>query len=189
MEFDVYFPFTGKDGKKRPGVKPMRKQWNDIVKLSESGDIKQLVGKFRETKDGYIKTCLPAVCYMGKCYGTRAASNMEPTQVISIDVDHVNDPATAYLEVLRGCDRTWWSENVLLAHITPSGHGLRFVVWAQEEFGGDVARQIKGLSDKMGLSNYGDVDTPARTLAGCPLCLMEMSSYMLANNSWVMVSK
>lgn len=165
MEFDVYFPFTGKDGKKRPGVKPMRKQWHDIVKLSESGDIKQLVVKYRETKDGYIKTCLPAVCYMGKCYGTRAAANMEPTQVISIDVDHVNDPATAYLEVLRGCDRAWWSENVLLAHITPSGHGLRFVVWAQEEFGGDVAGQIKGLSDKMGLNNYGDVDAPCKDLS------------------------
>lgn len=165
MEFDVYYPFTGKDGKKRPGVKPMRKQWHDIVKLSESGDIKQLIVKFRETKDGYIKTCLPAVCYMGKCYGTRAAANMEPTQVISIDIDHVSDPATAYLEVLRRCDRAWWTDNVLLVHITPSGHGLRFVVWAQEEFGGDVAEQIKGLSEKMSLGTCGDVDTPCKDLS------------------------
>lgn len=162
MIFDVYYPFTGKDGKKRPGVKPMRKEWADIVKDAKRADVESLIDEFRKTHDAYNKTCLPAVCYMGQCFGTRAAANMKPTQAVMLDVDHVENPANAYAAILADCDRDWWVDNCLLWHITPSGHGLRCVVWAQPEFGNSVADQIKGLAEMLHLENYGKVDEPCK---------------------------
>jgi len=162
MIFDVYYPFMGKDGKFKPGVKPMRKEWADIVKEANKPDNIEKIEMFRKTGDAYNKTCLPAVCYMGQCFGTRAAANMQPTQAVMLDVDHVEDPATMYTRILADADRDWWVDNCLLWHITPSGKGLRAVFWAQPEFGNNVIGQIQGLAHKLNLYAYGKVDEPCK---------------------------
>lgn len=162
MIFDIYYPFMGKDGKYKPGVKPIKIEWAEIVKEAAQSSNITKIDEFRKTGDAYNKTSLPAICYMGKCTGTRANANMTPTQAVMLDVDHVEDAATAYTEILASVDRDWWVDNCLLWHITPSGHGLRAVVWAQEEYGNSVLEQIKGLAEKFNLSKYGKVDEPCK---------------------------
>lgn len=157
MIFDVYHPMRTAGGW-IPGKVPAPTEWCDIVRLANGESVNEFIDKFRETKDGAFKKSLPAVCYMGSAKGTRAADNMTPTQCVMIDIDHCNNPQEAYNEVYEATDREWWCGNVLIAHVTPSGEGLRFVLWAQSEFGDNVAAQIKGIAEKMNLSKYGKID-------------------------------
>lgn len=150
-----------------PGVKPTPTEWADIKALAATENVAQLIDKFRQTENSELKVSLPSVCYMGRCEGTRAAAHATPTQAIMLDVDHVEDPTTAFCEILSHYEvgtpaRDWWVDNVLLWHITPSGKGLRAVVWAQPEFGDSVEEQIKGLAQKFNLYNYGKVDEPCK---------------------------
>ena len=160
MKFDLYYYFTNKEGKVCPGIKPNPTEWADIKKIADSENVKTLIQQFREGKKE-AKIMLPSVCYMGECTATRAASTMIPTQAIMLDVDHVEDPLQAYAEILASVDRDWWVDNCLLWHITPSGHGLRGVVWAQEGLT-SVIDNIKFLAEKFNLSKYGDVDEPCK---------------------------
>ena len=86
---------------------------------------------------------LPALTYMGvfdkdkykhylaKCeaQGTkplspRHAEFMRPTGLLMLDFDHVGDPKALYEQLLGKMDR----DKLALAHITPSGDGLRLVL-------------------------------------------------------------
>ena len=166
MKFDIYLPFVSKGGRTCPGVTPFPTEWSEIKKMAETPSVTEKIDLFRKTGDSSNKIALPSVCYMGTCSGTRAAANMTPTQAIMLDVDHVEDPLTTYTEILHDINeqglRDWWVDNVLLWHITPSGKGLRAVVWAQEEFGNSVIEQIKGLAEKFNLYKYGKVDEPCK---------------------------
>lgn len=162
MKFDVYFSFVNKDGKSCPGLKPFSKDWAEIKGMAANAKTNELIDNFRKTGDTNNKTALPSVCYMGVCSKTRAAANMTPTQAIMLDVDHVEDVLTAFCEIQLKVGKDWWVDNVLIAHITPSGKGLRLVVWAQEEFGDSVIEQIKGLAAKFDLYKYGKVDEPCK---------------------------
>lgn len=162
MIFDVFFHFVSKDGKVCPGVKPKPMEWDEIKNLANSPEVASLIEEFRTTHNAEVKCKLPSVCYMGSISKYRAAKNATPTQAIMLDVDHVKDPATAYTEILASVDRDWWVDNVLLWHITPSGEGLRAVVWAQPEYGNNVLNQIQGLAQKFNLYSYGKVDEPCK---------------------------
>ena len=162
MIFDVFHHFVNKGGKVCPGVKPQPMEWDEIKNLSNSPEVVALIEEFRKTNNAEVKCKLPSVCYMGTINKYRTAANATPTQAIMLDVDHVEDPATAYTEILASVDRDWWVDNVLLWHITPSGKGLRAVVWAQPEFGNSVLNQIQGLAHKFNLYAYGKVDEPCK---------------------------
>lgn len=162
MIFDVYYYFKSKNGKVCPGIKPNPLEWSDIKKLASEPRVSNLIDQFRSEGNEDCKKMLPSVCYMGVCSSTRSIASMTPTQAIMLDVDHVEEPAVVYTKILADVDRDWWVDNCLLWHITPSGKGLRAVIWAQPEFGNNVIGQIQGLAQKLNLYAYGKVDEPCK---------------------------
>ena len=56
----------------------------------------------------------------------RSNKNARPTGLFIMDFDHVDDPTAIMKEKIMACAPIW--QNVVLAHITPSGHGLRLVL-------------------------------------------------------------
>ena len=130
MKFDVYYYFKNKKDQICPGIKPSPTEWSDIVKLSKQDYIAQLVEAYR-AGDEEAKKKLPSICYVGDCMKTRMAKYMMPTQAVMIDIDHCEDPRKAISDI-KEKEKEWWLHNVLIAHITPSGKGVRIVFWAQE---------------------------------------------------------
>lgn len=179
MKFDVYNSAKTKAGLIRPSVKPCPTEWDTIKKWMASKANIDLIERFRGG-DKDAKSQLPAVCFVGQCMKTRANKYMRPTQAVMLDVDHVENPKEAY-EALSGIFmanealKNWWYDNVLLWAITPSGHGLRGVVWAQPEdtaFGRiepkdnkdfhSLERQMAYLNELFHLSKFGDFDEPCK---------------------------
>lgn len=161
MNFDVYFTITTKDGRRVPGTKPKNMEWSDIVQgVLKGAYVKDLVSRYRAgEKDA--KPQLPAINFVGRSKGTRKASDMEPTQLFMIDIDHCEDPRGSWekLEKLMrekfGDD--WFVKNVILSHVTPSGKGLHIFFVQQGE------PTLKGNMDKMNdalrFDDYGDYDS------------------------------
>lgn len=172
MIFDVYYPQRTKEGLMRPSVHPVPTDWNEIKKMMAHPKCLELIEKFRNgEKDA--KAQLPAVCYVGACSKTRAAANMKPTQVVMIDVDHVEDPRGAY-ETIRAHAKEimggqWWIDNVLLWAITPSGKGLRGLIWAQavlsEGNPSKIEDQMKFFNELFVLGDYGTFDAPCKDVS------------------------
>ena len=166
MKFDVYYSFYSKKAQKRvPGVEPHPMEWNDIKKLMGAEANLALIRRFRESGDREAKEMLPSVCYVGRCMKTRAQKYMRPTQAVMLDVDHVEDPKAAYEtmkgEVIGRLGKDWWFDKVLLWAITPSGRGLRGVVWANKDFD-SLEAQMKYYNEEFGLSRFGDFDAPCK---------------------------
>ena len=99
--------------------------------------------------DAKAKSKLPAITYMGvldaekytryikKCreqdtkpQGSRRAEFMRPTGLLMMDFDHVGDPHKVYQALLDAmmADCRKCEDWLALAHITPSGDGLRLVL-------------------------------------------------------------
>lgn len=167
MIFDVYYPIRTKNGLVRPGVKPHPMEYSEIKRMCGADANTKLIDDFRAgNKDA--KAQLPAVCYVGTCMKTRASKYMMPTQAVMLDVDHVEDPEKAFDEIMGSAidefGQDWWYDNVLLWHITPSGHGLRGVVWAQPDLK-SLSEQMENLNKMLHLSDYGDFDEPCKDFA------------------------
>lgn len=177
MIFDVYFPFVNKSGVVCPGVKPTPMEWDKIKLLCDQSCVKDGIEKFRSTGDAEAKKSIVSICFTGSCTSTRAASNMVPTQAVMIDIDHVEDPATAYSVILADMDRDWWVRNMLLAFITASGKGLRFVFWAQEGFK-TLEENMSWFASKANVGNFGDFDAPCKDFSRISfLCLKDEILY------------
>ena len=175
MKFDVYYPIKTKAGLVRPGVKPCPTEWSTIKKYMSAEANINLINKYRDG-DKEAKSMLPAVCFVGECTKTRANVNMIPTQAVMIDVDHVKDPIGAFSDIARKANaelgKDWWYDNVLLWAVTPSGHGLRAVLWAQAGIGDSekykkntLERQMEWFNEAFHLSEYGDFDAPCKDFA------------------------
>lgn len=178
MKFDVYNPIRTKDGLVRPGVKPIKTEWSDIKRLMSAKANTDLIDRYRNgEKDA--KSQLPAVCFVGDCTKTRANVNMIPTQVVMLDIDHVEDPRAAYEQMYKDFTSTeagkdCWYKNVLMWAITPSGKGLRGLVWAfddpsMEKYEGKdyhtLECQMHFLNSALCLEKYGDFDAPCKDFA------------------------
>ena len=98
--------------------------------------------------DTHAKAKLPALTYMGvldepkykqylrqcseqggKPLGSRRAEFMRPTGLLMLDYDH-QDPHKVFnaLKDFLVCTSSWNADKLALAHITPSGDGLRLVL-------------------------------------------------------------
>lgn len=162
MILDVYKPVKTKDGRIAPSVTPTPMEWSDIkTKIMASQEVKDKVTAFREgNKDA--KRELPCVCFMGRCEKKRAASAMTPTNLVMIDIDHCNkDPKEIYTEVQAYADSAmpedWWTDNLVVAYVTPSGMGLRLVLVAQQGQK-TILDNINLISQALELERYGDID-------------------------------
>lgn len=137
MIFDVYFPFTDKKGEVKPGIKPVKMEWSEIVKLMGSQEVVTTIEKIRAdlSHKNELKKTLPAVCFTGISDGTRLNAHMTPTQLVMLDIDHCEEPREAFNEVMKKYGNEWFVNNVVYCGITPSGKGLRFVFFAHGDYG------------------------------------------------------
>ena len=196
MKFDCYFPIKTKTGLVRPGVTPKRHDWGTIRNMLSSKTWEEHIDKIRaevdEDKRKELKDQLPAICFVGECMKTRANKWMRPTQAVMIDIDHVEEPRKAFEEIKAKILATkggkdWWYDSVLLWAITPSGKGLRAVMWAQvpnenpeplteedplpsiDNYGGftfhDLPCQMDHFNRIFNADKYGTFDSPCKDFA------------------------
>ena len=102
--------------------------------LTKSEQTERLILAHR-AGDEKAKSKLPALTYMGVFdkekwtrdpwkQGTRKAELMRPTGLLMLDFDHVEAPQALYEQLAAKMDKA----KLALAHITPSGQGLRLVL-------------------------------------------------------------
>lgn len=161
MKFDVYFPFQNKEGKWCPGVKARPMNWDEIKVVLQDAFIDTLVKEVREGNKER-KMHLPAICWVGRSRtGHRGAAECDPTQLVMVDVDHVNDIEKCVREVQQKmADDGDLLRNTLCIHKTPS-LGLRIVFHAYQDYP-RLIDHMEWLHEKLGLSEYGDVDTAVK---------------------------
>lgn len=156
MLYDVYFPFKGKDGKLKPGVKAFPKTFEEIMRLFEADVNKSLIDQYRGG-DKQAKTSLPAVCFVGhSTTGKRLLSAMEPTQFVMIDIDHCENPQAANAEITSEMIKN--GEALGLTYVTPSGQGLRLIVRATDDQYHTLADYSTHLNEVYHFDKYGTFD-------------------------------
>ena len=161
MNFDVYFPFTNKEGKRCPGVKAHPMNWEQIYNQMGEAGIADTIGKVR-AGDKSEKMNLPAICFVGKSKsGKRLAADMEPTQFVMIDIDHCKDAEYAYQQIAASIAKDdVLFKSVALIHYTPS-MGLRVIFRATQDFP-TLREHMEWFSELLNLSEFGDLDTAVK---------------------------
>jgi len=119
-----------------------------------------------EDKVRTLKNTLPVFCFLATFNnGARKTENATPTGLVFLDLDHIGDAREAWsaLEekaIKKGC---------VLAHITPSGEGLRIVF--QRPQGKSVSEAIQWYAEQIGVTEEilgeGKLDTQVKDLARC----------------------
>ena len=134
MIFDVYFAQPTAKGL-RPGVTPEPMEWSDIRKLIlENENWAKQIDDYRETGDTKHKMSLPAINFVGQSVRGRSNDAMIPTQLFMIDIDHIpadKDCRQVWDTLCMKVDWDWIVDNVILAHISPSGHGIHIIFKSQ----------------------------------------------------------
>lgn len=167
MNFDVYFSFKNNSGKVCPGVKAYPKTWDEIVELTKSKEVNDIIDAVR-AGDKTKKTSLPSICFTGRSRtGHRRGADMEPTQLVMIDIDHVDDPFDAFNRFMEDYKTSQHpaavTDYLVLAHVTPSGHGLRLIFRALED-GETLSAHMEVLKHRYKLDSYGDFDDPVHDI-------------------------
>lgn len=166
MIFDVYYPIRTKDKKTNeerlvPGTKPCPNEWGWIVNnILKNPQWNEQIDNFRRTGDGKLKASLPAICFTGRSTTTRQASAMTPTQLFMIDIDHCEDPRGSWQKIFNSVGKYWIYDNVMLAHITPSGKGMH-IIFKQQGFP-TLIENMDHVNDMFNFSQYGEYDTKVK---------------------------
>lgn len=134
--------------------------------LEEVGIKEQFFSPFKkEDKIAILKKKLPAFCFLARFNGgARKAENATPTGLAFLDLDHIGDATAAWDKlkekaVQNGC---------ILAHVTPSGEGLRIVFKRPSYL--NVETAMYQFADKIGAKDVlgnGKLDTCVKDLARC----------------------
>ncbi len=137
MRFDYYHPFTDKEGNIKPGIKPQVKSWADIKKIMSEKWFVERIDKVRSAADkdekAIAKKSVPGVIFTGRTESTRMASAMTPTQLAMVDIDKCDkDPKEIWQRLFELKGNEWICDNIVLAHITCGGKGLRIVLRGQK---------------------------------------------------------
>lgn len=163
MQFDVYYPFKNREGKLKPGVTAHSKSLEEILAIAASDEVTRKIDAYR-AGDPDAKAGLPSVCWVGHTTtGKRGAMFMEPTQIVMVDIDHVEnvDDAVANLTA----DALKSTEVCCYIGITPSGKGLRLLFRAVNEDYNTLPDYMDYLDTIFHFGNYGDFDVKAKDLS------------------------
>ena len=112
-----------------------------------------------------LKRGLPAFCWHAWFDdGKRKNYTAHPSGLIMIDIDHVDDPRKLWDDIKDQC----LAYGALIAHVTPSTHGLRIVLPVPEGLDIEAAQTayVKSLKLK-------DVDACTKDLARLSFCVPE----------------
>ena len=123
-------------------------------------------------KEAYTKAkqLLPSVMWVGydaTGQGRRKADALTPTQYVMIDLDHVHDMEVEELfkQINDRCFATGWSP-IKVAHVTPSGKGLRIVFQPVCDFPTLKQHMDWFVNDLCGdLTQYFDYDSACKDLS------------------------
>ena len=159
MTFDYYKPFFSSQQQRHcPGVTAHQLDEPTFDSLVDDEHVSELVAAY-QAGDTQAKAKLPAVCWTGRTLtGKRKAADMQPTQYIICDIDHLKvKPFKAWEHILEH-KRDGYDFKIRLVHVTPSGNGLRLVVKATQPFP-TIIEHMEWLDSELHLSELGDYDT------------------------------
>lgn len=166
MQFDVYFAINTAKGL-RPGVTPEPMEWSDIKKqILENENWNRQIDDYRETGDTNLKSSLPSINFVGRSVRGRANDAMIPTQLFMIDIDHIpedKDCRQVWDTLSMKVDYDWVVENVILAHISPSGHGIHIIFKSQGY--PSLIENMNAVNEIFNFDEYGDYDTKVKDFA------------------------
>lgn len=162
MNFDVYYAFKNQRGIWCPGIKPVVLSMQQILEVCKSENVKKLCEAF-QNGDADAKRQLPAVCWHGKNTAQRRLDeSMQPTQMVMIDIDHVENPNEAWRKMPQ--KEMIEQDFLCVAHITPSGHGLRLVFRAWIADYTNIEAYMSYLDEMYNFKQYGDFDVKCKNL-------------------------
>ena len=118
--------------------------------LVRAGKWNEAIDQYRQTGEASLKRKLPAFIFQatfdettsktGKKGAWRKQSATRLTGLVVMDVDHVENPKGVFDNVImKECKNV--KNGILLVYITPSGHGLKIVFKAREEWGNLIDNQ------------------------------------------------
>ncbi len=166
MNFDVYFAINTAKGL-RPGVVPEPMEWSDIKKqILENENWSRQIDDYRETGDVNLKASLPSINFVGRSVRGRANDAMIPTQLFMIDIDHIpedKDCRQVWDTLCMKVDWDWIVNNVMLAHISPSGHGIHIIFKSQGY--PSLIENMDAVNEIFNFGEYGDYDTKVKDFA------------------------
>ena len=166
MRFDVYFAEPTAKGL-RPGVTPEPMEWSDIKKqILENENWAKQIDDYRETGDAELKQSLPSINFVGRSVRDRANDAMIPTQLFMIDIDHIpedKDCRQVWDTLCMKVDYDWIVDNVILAHISPSGHGIHIIFKSQGY--PTLIENMNAVNEIFNFDEYGKYDTKVKDFA------------------------
>ena len=166
MRFDVYFAEPTAKGL-RPGVTPEPMEWSDIKKqILENENWAKQLDDYRETGDAELKQSLPSINFVGRSVRDRANNAMIPTQLFMIDIDHIpedKDCRQVWDTLCMKVDYDWIVDNVILAHISPSGHGIHIIFKSQGY--PTLIENMNAVNEIFNFDEYGKYDTKVKDFA------------------------
>lgn len=119
--------------KSQKGIWCTLEQW---MKYSASKRVKQICDAISQLSPddheaiGELKKGLPIVTWQAYFEGRRLNEQAQPSGLCILDVDKVDDPYKLWCSIIARREEL----GILLAHKTPSGHGLRLVFLCRKEF-------------------------------------------------------
>lgn len=164
MNFDVYFAIQTEKGL-RPGVKPEPHDWSWIVSnILKNENWCKVIDEYRETGNKELKTSLPSINFVGHSVAHRAARDMIPTQLVMIDIDHLNLEVKDFWEQFKEvCPHDWMCDNLILAHVSPGGKGIH-MFFKQQGFD-SLIENMNNLNENFHFDRWGDYDSACKDFA------------------------
>lgn len=152
--------------------------------------IRQLIAQGKGEEASQCKRALPCVTWQAlSTDGSHREASMVPNSLYMLDVDHVDDPISAWLQAMsRICGRDFpdlaaykaalddplvkaalEQVGILVCHVSPSGHGIRVVAQRRNLSLATIAENQAWLADQLGIVAYDGACTDYSRLAFlCP---------------------
>ena len=170
MTLDYY-----KSGKSS-GKRTAELDYAGLLKVLEEPRLRTICDAFRGG-DAEAKKNLPCIAYMGRSKtGQRKADLMEPTGLVMLDIDHCEKPRECFEHVKEHLGDL----QLLAAHITPSGKGLRLVLRNLSDYE-TITDNIVAMAKQIEVGDFGEVDTCCKDLSRI--------SFLVPKDEWLLLSE
>lgn len=163
------FDYVHSVSDKRPKV-CLYQQFLHLVRAPRTA---QLIARYR-AGEAEAKRQLPAFCFHASYGGRpRLAKNARPSGLVMADFDHL--PAEKMAELPAVLKEAPEGLGIMLAHVTPSGQGLRVVIKAQRSQMYDGCRSVADFQRRLALALALEewLDPVAHDMARLSFCPQE----------------
>ena len=139
---------------------------DDFYRVINDPQVKSICNKIQELKKADqlshealtdLKKQLPGFCYAATFGGkSRCSANAVPSGLAMLDIDHVNDPIGTWRMISNSAIKN----GCVLAHVTPSGEGLRIVYERPEDL--TIEESMLRMAKELGIEK---IDTSVKDLS------------------------